>query len=65
MVNYYLKYLKYKTKYFITQEKIKNDTFKHSCFIDGYKQYIGECWNDSIQTILTFSYPFEELQKKR
>lgn len=65
MLNYYLKYLKYKTKYYtLTTKTITDDTFAHSCFIDGYKQYFTECWNDSIQTILTFTEPFKELQKK-
>jgi len=69
MENYYFKYLKYKNKYIKLIEQyagtqITEQDFKHNCFIDGYKQHIGECWNDSIQTILTFSYPFQELQRK-
>jgi hypothetical protein len=69
MENYYFKYLKYKNKYIKLLEQNagsqpKTEKFIHNCFIDGYKQHIGECWNDSIQTIFTFSYPFQELQKK-
>ena len=69
MDNYYLKYLKYKTKYINLLEqlggtnKVNRNKFTHNCFIYGYKQHSGECWNDSIQTIVTFSYPFVKTQE--
>jgi hypothetical protein len=42
---------------------INNSTFRHQCFESGYRQHIGECWNDAIQTIITFSAPFIKFQK--
>ena len=73
MLDYYSKYIKYKKKYNDLTNQINQSggvpgiteqNFKHQCFVDGYKQHSGECWNDSIQTIVTFSYPFEVTQRK-
>ena len=69
MSDYYLKYLKYKQKYLTLKKQfggiygITNENFEHTCSIPGYTQNICECWNDAIQTIISFSYPFEITQR--
>ena len=63
---YHTKYLKYKQKYInlkkqkggselsILENKISN-TYTYCESIDsGFTQHIGECWNDTIQTIMCF-----------
>jgi hypothetical protein len=66
-MNYKNKYLKYKLKYLKliqSSGNISEGDFKHNCFTKIFENYEGECWNDSIQTILTFTEPFINIQKK-
>ena len=64
---YYDKYLKYKQKYIDLKEYIGGSVpkiqDKMECYEKAYKQHAGECWNDAIQTIITFSKPFHKFQK--
>ncbi len=60
--NYKEKYLKYKQKYINLKNNLKNN-FKNNlkggscekCPIWGFQQHYGECWHDSISTIIIFS----------
>lgn len=65
-MDYYSKYIKYKIKYLkkLNENNITSNNFSYECLEKGYNQHKGECWNDSIQTIITLSYPFAHIQKK-
>ena len=66
-MDYKNKYLKYKLKYLKliqSSGNIPEEEFKHNCFTKIFENYQGECWNNSIQTLLTFTEPFIKMQKK-
>jgi hypothetical protein len=48
------KYLKYKQKYINLKNNLKGGACE-KCPIWGFQQHIGECWHDSLSTIMLFS----------
>ncbi len=54
MNDYKEKYLKYKQKY-INLKNILIGGSCEKCPIWGFQQHIGECWHDSLSTIMLFS----------
>ncbi len=48
------KYVKYKQKYINLKNNLKGGACE-KCPIWGFQQHIGECWHDSLSTIMLFS----------
>jgi hypothetical protein len=77
-MDYYKKYLKYKDKYLLLKKKQKGgdeiasirgklgrNSIRTYCPKIGFKQHSGQCWNDTVQTLMCFTDGIKETVQKK